>query len=221
MPYKDPEKQKQYWVEYRKKHKEHRAVLMRQWIDKNKDKYDQWQADYRAKNRKARAEKSMECRLKKPDIYREKNRIWRKNNPQWRKDNYIKNREHFLELQKLSYLRNREKRIKDVKEYAKKNPHIRVKIVAIRRLRIEATIENESAIADFIRLVRNSKWVYCYYCDRRVSGKKAHIDHMVPLSRGGKHSPDNLCASCAPCNLTKHSKLISEWERQGQQILSL
>jgi 5-methylcytosine-specific restriction endonuclease McrA len=33
-----------------------------------------------------------------------------------------------------------------------------------------------------------------------------HIDHFHPLSKGGKHSIDNLVASCAKCNLSKGSK---------------
>lgn len=219
MPYKDPENRKRYDSEYRKKYKERRAVLMKQWMDRNKDKYDKYQAEYRTKNRESRNAKRMAFYYENKDVELEKRKQWRINNPKWGKEYYKKNREKLLAKNKLSYLRHRDQRLIDAREYAKNNPHIVIKRHALRRMRIEATIENESAIADFIKMVRGSKWVYCKYCDDKVPGKKAHIDHIIPLSRGGSHKPDNLCVSCAHCNLTKSAKLISEWKRIGQQIL--
>lgn len=48
----------------------------------------------------------------------------------------------------------------------------------------------------------------CYYC----GAPWRHIDHIVPLSRGGKHEIDNLVTACAKCNTTKHNKLLgTEW----------
>lgn len=203
MAHKNPEREKQYQAEYRKNHKERLAVLKKQ---------------YRAKNRKRISDSKKIAYLKNRAAMLEQHRAW---NKEHYKEYYLKSRDRILERHRLFYLKNRDKILAYVKQHAKENPHIGIKCHAVRRLRIEATIENETAIADFIKLIRNSKWVYCYYCDKRISGKKAHIDHMVPLARGGSHRPDNLCASCAHCNQTKHAKLISEWKRQGQQILSL
>lgn len=47
----------------------------------------------------------------------------------------------------------------------------------------------------------------CIYC----GDPSEHIDHVIPLSRGGDHSLDNLVASCAKCNLSKGAKLPTEW----------
>lgn len=45
----------------------------------------------------------------------------------------------------------------------------------------------------------------CYWCSR--SCKKAfHIDHYVPLSKGGEHKLENLVIACPKCNLTKSAK---------------
>lgn len=33
-----------------------------------------------------------------------------------------------------------------------------------------------------------------------------HLDHVQPLSKGGKHDYANVALSCAPCNLRKHAK---------------
>lgn len=47
----------------------------------------------------------------------------------------------------------------------------------------------------------------CIYCGE----KSSHIDHVIPLSRGGQHRIGNLAPSCMKCNLTKNNKFISEW----------
>lgn len=46
----------------------------------------------------------------------------------------------------------------------------------------------------------------CAYCDGRAST----VDHVVPRSRGGANSWENVVAACGPCNHRKGSKLLSE-----------
>ncbi len=47
----------------------------------------------------------------------------------------------------------------------------------------------------------------CFYCGRTmtlsIGNRRATIDHRVPLSRGGRHDPDNLVAACYRCNQWK------------------
>lgn len=35
-----------------------------------------------------------------------------------------------------------------------------------------------------------------------------HLDHIIPLSKGGTHEPNNVRITHAKCNLSKHSKII-------------
>jgi hypothetical protein len=42
----------------------------------------------------------------------------------------------------------------------------------------------------------------CVYCGRKVG----HIDHIVPVARGGDESPDNKMPICPKCNLHKNAK---------------
>jgi 5-methylcytosine-specific restriction endonuclease McrA len=46
----------------------------------------------------------------------------------------------------------------------------------------------------------------CQYCHRPAE----NIDHVVPRSRGGEHSWDNVVASCRACNSRKEDRLLSE-----------
>ncbi len=53
----------------------------------------------------------------------------------------------------------------------------------------------------------------CRYCGER--GKALECDHVVPVSRGGDHSDENLVTACLPCNRAKRDKIvtIAEWSR--------
>lgn len=47
----------------------------------------------------------------------------------------------------------------------------------------------------------------CAYCPAPAQA----IDHVVPLSRGGRHEPGNAVAACMACNSSKGAKLLTEW----------
>jgi 5-methylcytosine-specific restriction endonuclease McrA len=57
----------------------------------------------------------------------------------------------------------------------------------------------------------------CYWCGKRV-GKNYHVDHIVPLSRGGSNWPENIVLACPSCNISKSNKLPHEWP-QGNRLL--
>ena len=50
----------------------------------------------------------------------------------------------------------------------------------------------------------------CAYCGISIEGTY-HIDHMMPLSRGGTNSPSNLCLACPDCNGRKYDKAAEEF----------
>jgi hypothetical protein len=49
----------------------------------------------------------------------------------------------------------------------------------------------------------------CAYCrsEERLMGVTFEIEHIVPRSKGGKNSIDNLCLSCPPCNHHKSKRV--------------
>lgn len=48
----------------------------------------------------------------------------------------------------------------------------------------------------------------CQYCGLRSSNLT--IDHVIPRSRGGLHTWDNVVAACQPCNHRKGGKSLTE-----------
>ena len=45
----------------------------------------------------------------------------------------------------------------------------------------------------------------CGYCltSQQVSGAQMHVEHIIPLARGGSSDEDNLWRACAWCNSYK------------------
>ena len=48
----------------------------------------------------------------------------------------------------------------------------------------------------------NSGPTKCYWCSKKLPNG-GHADHIVPLSKGGSHTCDNIVPSCSTCNETK------------------
>lgn len=61
-----------------------------------------------------------------------------------------------------------------------------------------------------IQKMRDLQKGKCWWCGKKLP-KRYHIDHRVPLSRGGTNWPSNLVLSCAFCNLSKGDRKPDEW----------
>ena len=60
------------------------------------------------------------------------------------------------------------------------------------------------------RKLRQSQWWkekihagICHYCAGRFPAAELTMDHIVPISRGGKSKRGNLVPSCKKCNVNK------------------
>lgn len=51
----------------------------------------------------------------------------------------------------------------------------------------------------------------CHYCGKRFAPQMLTMDHVVPLSRGGKSVKGNVVPCCKACNTAKKTKLPMEW----------
>jgi len=55
-----------------------------------------------------------------------------------------------------------------------------------------------------IRRIQKQQRGRCAYCKTKL-GPDRHIDHIVPLSKGGSNWPANIQLLCERCNLSKHA----------------
>src|SRR5215470_12105404 len=52
----------------------------------------------------------------------------------------------------------------------------------------------------------------CQYCGTLMTSSELTLDHVIPRSRGGSSTWENLVACCHPCNRKKGNRLPSEAE---------
>jgi len=50
----------------------------------------------------------------------------------------------------------------------------------------------------------------CWWCGRDCKDDY-HVDHLIPLAKGGHNNPSNIVISCPTCNLSKSDKLPHEF----------
>lgn len=75
---------------------------------------------------------------------------------------------------------------------------------------VHATIYREAA---------SSSVLVCVYCGALTFGMgDRHVDHIVPVSRGGGHIAGNLAIACSACNLAKHAKTGREFMLSAHAI---
>jgi len=69
------------------------------------------------------------------------------------------------------------------------------------------------------RELRKSRWWknrlalgHCHFCEGTFTPDELTMDHLVPVSRGGKASRNNVVPACKECNTRKKYLLPIEWE---------
>ncbi len=58
----------------------------------------------------------------------------------------------------------------------------------------------------------------CHWCGQNVPAKELTMDHIVPISRGGKSAKNNVVAACKTCNTKKKQLLPMEWAHYLQSL---
>jgi len=86
----------------------------------------------------------------------------------------------------------------------------------------DADIRRERQIA---RDLRESQWWkrrlakgICHYCGRTTTPRELTMDHIVPVSRGGKSTKGNVVPACKECNNAKKQLLPMEWQQYLKQF---
>lgn len=59
------------------------------------------------------------------------------------------------------------------------------------------------------RIVYDRDGGRCYLCKNDVPFAAMHLDHVIPLAKGGEHSYANCRTACSDCNLRKGSKIVA------------
>ena len=87
-----------------------------------------------------------------------------------------------------------------------------------RRRARKAGVGGEHSSADVKEILKLQKG-RCAYCREPISKKKRHVDHIIPLSRGGSNDKTNIQILCVPCNLSKGGRDPIDFARSRGGLL--
>lgn len=88
-----------------------------------------------------------------------------------------------------------------------------------------APIPNEKEESDFYNVGENRLRVFerdeykCRYCGKQLTRFTATLDHVQPVSEGGKNSFENLVTACLHCNSRRGARPVMEAIIEGQERL--
>ena len=166
----------------------HKEILRKSY-KKHKEKRIQEKAEYRESNRKLLADKQ--------------------------KEYYRENKEECIEYQKKYRAYNKE-RIRDYwKMYRATEQGKTVKRNSNHKRRT-LTKNGDVTVQQLKELYLTAK--NCYWCNTKLNKNNTHLDHLMPLSKGGEHTLSNLVISCPTCNLQKNAKDPYEFAQEKGRL---
>jgi 5-methylcytosine-specific restriction endonuclease McrA len=121
-------------------------------------------------------------------------------------------KEYFTEWHREYVRRNKEKVMTKQREWEIKNREKRNEGGRVHNAKRRAQKQASGGVvtASDIRKQYKNQRGKCYWCGEKVENKY-HVDHVIPLSRGGANTPDNIVIACVHCNESKGAKLPHEW----------
>jgi 5-methylcytosine-specific restriction endonuclease McrA len=148
------------------------------------------------------------CHNKSVDDYRKENkdarneylRNWQRRNPEKTK----RYREDFAR-------KNPDSLKASFRKYVQNNPEI----IRNKSARRRALKKNNGAFLITKKEVQKLYRQPCFYCNAESS----HLDHVIPISRGGVHSVGNIVPACSACNLSKSDRFVMEWRIEKQTMI--
>jgi len=167
------------------------SVYMAQYYERNSERKRQYQNEYRQNNLEHVQEYDRQ-RAKLPHRKANAKRVLKN----WRgkkSDKYLKQLERHKPIARLHYINN---------------PEMYQAYRHARRAR-EISAPGHFTSEDIKTQFKMQKG-RCWHCQKELN-RNYHIDHLIPLSRGGSNDARNIVISCPECNRSKNDKLPHEW----------
>lgn len=164
--------------EYYKKNKKSQIERIAKYQKNNIDKIN--------KRRREKYEETKEAKIKAA-------KKWKEKNP-----------EKVREAKRKHSIKYREKISARVKKWREENPEK----LRSARARRKAKIRNASGdvASSDIKFIFKAQKGKCVSCMSDLNKTSYHIDHRIPLAKGGMHTKSNIDLLCPSCNLRKGAK---------------
>ena len=105
--------------------------------------------------------------------------------------------------------------VEECSAYTIRTPRINVPVPSVVRLRTYRRVPHvKRSVSRKGIILRDSST--CQYCGRRSEPRELTLDHVIPRSRGGASTWENLVAACFRCNNKKGNRTPQE---AGMQLI--
>lgn len=219
-------KTKAYKAKYRSsmtpEQKAAEAKRNKEYKEKHKEEIKTWRTGYVEANRERIAEVKKEYDEKYYQQNSDKIKSRMREQEYWKRPKYIErakkyeeeNKEQLKEYRKEYYHKNREEKIAQTNKYRKENPDkvrewrknadpVKKRISrANRRNRMRATGKLSKDLVTRLMELQKGK---CRACGKLLKNDY-HIDHVVPLAKGGHNVDSNCQLLHSKCNMMKSSR---------------
>ena len=209
-------------LEARERSREIGVARAKIWYQNNKQKKLEYDKAYRAANREKinnrykvwresnladQKAKDVARRRANPEIYAASAIAWRKKNAEKLKA---------YEANRYRADAGRREQIRQLSlEWKKAHPEERRTSVRNRRARLKAGGVLSKFIEKHLMVFQNGK---CPVCKCDIT-KRFHLDHIVPVSKGGKNEDSNVQLLCPPCNQSKGGKMPEQFMQSRGMLL--
>lgn len=162
--------------------------------EKNRPRRLAYMAGYNLEHRDRLCEMHRARRASRPEEYRERSRKWQAEHPG------------------------------HDKAWRQQNPDA-ARAISVKKTHKRRAIKKGAAVGTDrkaclarIKAIKSPEVLPCHWCGTPTAKDGRHVDHIVPLRRGGPHAAENLCCSCPRCNCSKRDSLPEEFlqRRQGR-----
>jgi 5-methylcytosine-specific restriction endonuclease McrA len=107
--------------------------------------------------------------------------------------------------------------VQETSQFVLRTPKLTIPLPSVIRLLTYRRVPRHSrAVSRKNILIRDS--YSCQYCGSALSAAKLTLDHVIPRSRHGKSTWENLVACCYPCNNRKDNRTPTE---AGMELLKV
>lgn len=133
-----------------------------------------------------------------------------------RKEHYEKNKDNYKRYMKIYYQENKRRIGKQKRLYERENRK------KSNSYKLNYIHKKRSLISNFT----TDQWQQCLthfnhqcaYCD---CTEKLEQEHVIPVSKGGHYTADNIIPACRSCNASKNNKSLEEWYVNQQSYSTL
>jgi hypothetical protein len=161
---------------------------------------NKYRSRYYLDHREEMIARAMKWNREHPEKVRAHSVKWCRTHPEKKRDNNLKWRREHPESRENHRIRSA--------KWKREHPD-KVRTITAKRRARKRNAPGRFTVDDITRIYKEQRGL-CAYC--RVPLKnKYHVEHRVPLARGGSNWPKNICLSCGPCNNRKHTKTVEEF----------